>query len=406
MKLLPAAIATAAIVATAPVMAQEFTGELVFDDQSLFAAATTDTATAAPDIKVSLSYGATRLGGLDTGLTVLRFDASDRYDLGALGFLDWAAHAVFDDQSGATGGQVALDRLQLQNSTGNLAWKVGKFPIGWGEIEGVPVLDVLNSGLSLATLGTATADLPGQWFISADYFAGQTTFSGFVGLAPQVAHLAPAAPTGNPKEFGLRATIPFDQGLASLYAARLVPQSGVVDLATATSFAQPYSLIGVSAYKALGAVLIEVDLAAKSGLERSTATGLMRHNRLDGAIGLEYAASNLTQITASVAVQHWLVQDAAYFDVGPAGPVPSAQTNASYLLGVSTGPPGGDLGLSLYLGGALDGSANFASVSLNFSLSDVLKLKASFSQISASRDSILAPLDGTQNLVIGAEYFF
>jgi hypothetical protein len=406
MKPLATRIIIAAALAGAPAMAQDLGAELVFDDQSLFEDAASDSTSQWPDIKATLSYFTTQLGGTTSSLTTLRLDGSDRYDLGSLGFLDWAGHAIFDDQTGAGGGRFALDRVQLQNSTGNLSWKIGKFPIGWGEIEGVPVLDVLNAGPSLATVGTATADLPGQWFVSADYFAANTTFSGFVGLAPEVAHLAPAAPTGTPREFGLRATFARDQGQTSLYAARLVPQSGVVDLASGLSFARPYTLIGASAYQALGGVLLEVDLAAKFGLERASATGLVAHDRLDAALGIEYAASNTTQITASVAVQHWLVQDAAYFDVGPAGPVASAQTSASYLLGATTSVLGGNLGLSLYLGGALDGSADFAAFSLDYSLSDALKLKASLSQISARQRSILAPLDGTRNVMIGAEYFF
>jgi hypothetical protein len=389
-----------------PIVAQEFDLDLVFDEETLFEDVADESAPGGPDIRATLSFGASRLAGVTTDNVSLRFEVSDRYDLDRLGFLEWSGNFTLDDLGGMTGTSIGLDRIQLQNSAGNLSWKIGKFPIGWGEIEGVPVLDVLNAGISLATIGTATAELPGQWFASVDYFGGNNTISVFMGLDPVVAHAAPAVPGGIEKEFGLRAVLPLERGQLSLYAAQLVPQAGVVDLVSATSNARPYTLVGVSAYRAFGAVLAEFDLAAKIGLDRASATGLAPRNRIDAALGMEYAVSGTAQITASLAIQHWLEQDDAYFDMGPAGPVAANQTNASYLLTVTNTVMSGDLDLSLFLGGALDGNAQFAVLNAEFNVSDSLSLNASFSQIWASPASLLAPLDRSQSLAFEAKYFF
>lgn len=394
------------LLATSPGVAQEFDLDLVFDEEALFDEVADESSPGGPDIQATLSFGASRLSGVTTDNISLRFDASDRYDLGRLGFLDWSGNITLDDLGGATGTSIGLDKIQLQNSAGNLSWKIGRFPIGWGEVEGMPILDVLNAGISLATIGTATAELPGQWFASVDYFAGNSTFSAFIGLDPEVAHNAPPAPAGKEKEFGLRAVLPLEQGQLSLYAARLVPQAGVVDLVSDTSSARPYTLVGVSAYRAFGAVLAEFDLAAKIGLDRASATSLEPRNRMDAALGIEYAISGTAQITASLAVQHWLEQDDAYFDMGPAGSVAANQTNASYLLAATNTVMSGDLVLSLFLGGALDGNAQFAALNAEFNVSDSLSLNASFSQIWASPASLLAPLDGSQSLAFEAKYFF
>ncbi|MFV2001488.1 MAG: hypothetical protein ACC619_00735 [Paracoccaceae bacterium] len=392
-------------------IAQEFVLDLNFDDEIVFDEIVfedtfSEPDPVGPDVSATLSFGASQSGGMTTSGRALRFGFSQTYDLSGLGILDWSANLMLQDPATPDWATLTLDRLELQNSAGNVSWKIGKYRIGWGEIEGSPTLDVVNGGLSLATVGAASSELPGQWFVSGELFAGDNTFSAFVGLAPEVQHLEPAAPAGREFEFGVSANLPTPNGQISLYGARLLPQTGVVELVSMTSSAAPYTLLGISGYRAMNAVLLEFDLALKSGLERASATALVPQQRIDAAVGIEFAASDTAQITASVMVQSWLEQSQPYFDYGPGGSVAAAQSSAAYLLSASNSFFDDRLSVTLYVGGGLDGSSTFGALSAEFAQSDALKLSLTASGLAARAGSLFEVLDGTKSIGLSAEYFF
>ena len=413
----------AALVVATPALAQEF-DELAFDETSLVFDDTTladdilvfdETSLATdgqapfeqtaaelpkrgPDLELTYSQALTDSMGAFSRSSALSLTAKNSASAEGLGFVEWQLSLNVDDPGGASVASVELDRLIVQNSAGDFSWRIGKYPIGWGEIEAIPVLDVINSGLSLADLGTAREELPGQWFASLDHFGDRGTVSAFVGLDPQVAHGAAATSQGADYEAGAKIALPIEQGQVSFYAARLLPQAGVVDFAGATSSAQPYTLLGASAHKALDAILLEADFAAKLGLERATATSYAKDDRLDFSLGAEWAVSGTTQLTGSVAVQRWRDAGGGYFDFGPGGAVAANRTAASYLLSATRSIAGSDIDLSAFLGGAADGSTRFLAFQANWTPSDTVNLAASFSVLSASAGSVLAPMDGTASL--------
>lgn len=359
-----------------------------------------------PDIEFTASYARSDSAGTVTDTQSLRAAVKESFDLGDVGFLEVAASVSVTDPAGAADWDFNLDQVKLQNSSGQLSWAVGKFPIGWGEIEGTPVLDVLNSGLSLATLGTATEDLPGQWVATADYFGQGYTVSGFAGLDPVVSYPVPDPTPSDAMEFGARLSVPIEQGQVSGYAARLLPQAAVMAFDGSASSAEPYTLIGASAHKAVGSVLLEADFAAKLGLERATATGFAEDDRIDAALGAEIALSNSTQLTGNVAVQRWMDGSAGYFDFGAAGPVAANQTSATYQLALTTSAANEKLSLSAFTGGSFDGDTSFLAAQGEYSLTDDLSVSASASRLSAATGSLLAPLDGTTTISVGLTYYF
>lgn len=359
-----------------------------------------------PDIKLNLSYAKSDGPGGSTNSTKASIILSDSHDLGSLGFLEWEASVDVDDPTGGADVSAELDRVKLQNSSGQLSWAVGKFPIGWGEIEGTPVLDILNAGLSLDTIGSETDDLPGQWVATLDYFGDPFTVSAFVGLDPEVSYGVPSSSPANQMEFGLKASMPVSQGQIAAYAGRLLPQSAVIASDASDAIASPFTLVGLSAHKVFGPVLVEADLAAKFGLDRATATGFAKDDRLDGAIGLEYAISNTTQITANIAAQYWKDGSAGYLDYGPGGALASKRLNATYQLGVTTSVANGNISLSGFTGGALDGDTSFLAGQLDWTISDALSLNIGVSQLMAQPGSLLEPLDGTRSITLGATYYF
>lgn len=340
-----------------------------------------------PALEVSVSAGLSYSGvGALNEIWAAQINLANEHSLGTLGYLEWAANAAIVDD------EVTLDlsRIHLQNSAGDFSWKLGKYRIGWGEVEDAPVLDVINAGLSFSGSGLPSDELPGQWFLGLDYFSDSATFAGFVGVTPEVTHLFPT-PVSTDTEFGVKANAPIESGSISFYAAQLLPQIGVIDLGSDTSHAEPYILAGISANRSFGNVLIEVDLAGKFGLQRSTAVALSEHDRLDAALGLEYAASNTLQISAAVVGQHWLEQTDVYLE--PGGYV-SSQTSANYILGVSDALLDGKLSVSANLLGALDNSASVTAVSASYDYSDRLEFGASAMWMGADPGTPLETMDG------------
>jgi len=389
--------------------AQDFEFDLQFDQAE---GAQVAPVSAVPPLRFStrLSYGAVRSPAGNSARWSLRLNADGSHKLGLLGNLDWAGHMTLPDLAAGSAATVSLDRLEWQNSAGALSVKVGKYRIGWGEFEGVPVLDVLNPGMDFTTLGSDSAALPGQWFGSAEYFGRNVTVSGFVGLKPDVAHVLPPAPgTGRGLEYGLKAEVPAENGQVSLYAARLLPQAGVVDVTTMTSHAAAYDLLGVSANRGFGPVLLEFDLAAKKGLLRTGPTGLVRRVRIDAALGIEWAlagGTRLGQLVAAVSAQHWLGANAGLMDFGPAGVLPGKRTNVGYLLSYSTNFVRDSVSVSANVGGALDGSLTAMGVNVDYTVSDAMKLSASVSRLLAGAGGLYAPLNGTRSVGFSAEFFF
>ncbi len=379
-------IVLAALIAASPALSQELDldfDSFDFDDDSEIIIDEFPASGMEISASVGLSYSG--IGSLEESWAA-QINLANEHTLGALGFLEWAGNAAIADN------EVAFDlsRIHLQNSVGDFSWKLGKYRIGWGEIEGAPVLDVVNAGLSFDTIGLPSDELPGQWFANVDYFASGFTVSTSVGVAPEVTHILPGAESTD-IEVGMKVNVPVESGSVSLYAAQLVPQSGVIDLGDNTSHATPYTLAGFSANRSFGPLLFEVDVAGKFGLQRSTATALSEHDRVDAALGVEYAASNTAQITAAVVGQHWLEQAEDYFELGG---YLSPQNSANYILGVSDALMDGKLSVSANMLGALDNSTSVTAVSASYAYSDRLEFGASAMWLGAETGAPLEAMDG------------
>jgi len=379
-------IVIAAIALATPAFAQEL--DLDFDSFEFDEGSEVIIDTPAEtSLEVSVAAGLSYAGvGALTQSWAAQVNLANEHSLGTLGYLEWAANAAIVNDVVS----FDLSRIHLQNSAGDFSWKLGKYRIGWGEIEGAPVLDVINSGLSFGGGGLPSDELPGQWFVGLDYFSNSVTFAGFVGVAPEVTHIAPIA-TFADTEFGVKANAAIESGSVSVYAAQLAPQAGVVDLGSFTSHATPYTLAGVSANRSFGNMLLEVDVAGKFGLQRSTAAALSTHDRVDAALGLEYAASNTLQVSAAVVGQHWLEQTDVYLE--PLGYV-SPQTSGSYILGVSDALMDGKLSVSANMLGALDNSASVTALSASYAYSDRLQIGASAMWMGADAGTPLETMDG------------
>lgn len=384
------------IATSTPALSQELALDFIDELDFEF---TQEAAPSSLEISTVLGLSYSGIGTLSQTVAA-QINIANQHDLGNPGFLEWAGNIALPD---VENGDVSfnLSRIHLQNSDGDLSWKLGKYRIGWGEVEGAPVLDVINASLSLGA-ALPSDELPGQWFLGADYFANATTISSFVGLAPEVSHTIPTASSAD-IEIGSKALIPIESGAISLYAAQLVPQSGIIDPGSGLSQAAPYTLAAISTNKSYGNLLVEFDVAGKFGLQRNNLTTLSKHDRIDTAFGVEYAASGSMQVSASVIAQHWLEQAEDYYELG--GFI-SPQTSASYMFGISDAFLDGKLSLSANMLGTIDNNTNVKALSATYSYSDGIKLGVSAMWMEAQPGTQMEALDGFTQYGLTSTFYF
>ena len=376
----------------------EFGEEIEFDDASFEVETTTSLA-------LTALYRYSRENTLQTTTDISRFelDLEDTADWGGLGNIEWKAQLAAEDNNGTSTSETILKKFTLQNSYKDVSWKLGKMRIGWGELEGISILDIVNPAASSSGSSSGESDA-GQWALSADYFIGEDILSGFSIVQPAISsEIIPLASDNSPPEFGLKYQRPSGQGQISLYAAQLLPQSAVVNLGSGTSSAQSYNLLGLSYNYARSGVLWEFDLGYKSGQERSDLTGLSRHDRLDLGIGFEYALNSTTQINMAAYGQFWLNQTEKYYFPGG---FEDKETNAGYQLYISKDLSDETWNAGAVFSGALDASLANQAISVEYTGLDELKLLASAYWIQANSDSLFSAYDGANGISFSVERSF
>ena len=376
----------------------EFGEDFEFDDASFEVETTTSLA-------LTALYRYSRENTLQTTTDISRFefDLEDTANWGGLGNIEWKAQLAAQDNNGANSLETNLTHFTLQNSYKDVSWKLGKMRIGWGELEGISILDIVNPAAASSGSASGESDA-GQWALSADYFLGENTLSGFSIVQPAISsEIIPLASDNTQPEFGLKYQRPSGQGQLSLYAAQLLPQSAVVNIGAAASSAQPYNLVGLSYNYARSGVLWEFDFGYKSGQERSDLTGLSTHDRLDLGIGFEYALNSTTQINMAAYGQFWLNQTDKYYFPGG---FEDKETNAGYQLYISKDFSDETWNAAAVFSGALDASLANQAISVEYTGLDELKLLASAYWIQANSDSLFSAYDGANGVSFSVEKSF
>jgi len=193
----------------------------------------------------------------------------------------------------------------IQSSVGNFSSKLGYFTLGWGEVEGSQVLDVINPTASI-TSGSMDISGESQLLLSTDIYMGASTTRLFINLAPEVASLPIpllTAKSTDELEYGGQLKLSMAGSDIAFYLAQLLPNTPVINTATNETQANPFSLVGVSMNRTLGKMLLKGDLAYKQGLEiidSSVTTGPVSIDRVDYAVGVEYGFSDGKQLVVTL----------------------------------------------------------------------------------------------------------
>lgn len=303
-----------------------------------------------------------------------------------------------------------VNELYLQRSSDRHSLRLGRQTVVWGETIGNSVLDVINTtefrDLTIIDIEDARLN---QWLVNWDYYSDNATFSSFVNLYPDFSRLPPAGSPlradtpwqlpGRPEsdsarfEAGTRWSRSFTGSDVAIMAAYLYendlhylpPAAG----SRAQAVTNDYRLIGFSANRAIGRLLLTMDLAYSHGVllsemlytEHSPVPEvvLVEYNKAGSSVGFEYGISNTQQISLSVAAERYLASD--------------HDTQGNVLLRYSNSLMNENLLLSVTAQTALDGDAAVLGLDADYRVDDRLSVTTQLILTRARSDSLLYRLD-------------
>ncbi len=313
-----------------------------------------------------------------------------------------------------------LHELFVQRSTARQSLKLGAQTVVWGENVGNSVLDVINTSefrdLSIIDIEDARLN---QWLLVWDRYGLKSNLSSFVNLYPE---FNPPPVRGSPFFFepafnltDLRRDKPlFEAGsklrwsftgsdvsvmAAYLYENQLrysAPPSGVGD---AVARENGFLLLGASANRAIGRLLLNLDIAFNHGVladvlhsaaDGSHAARTRAVDQLAGTAGLEYAFSNEQSLIIGVSAQTILRQDSV---LESRERLTGDEVTGNALLRYSHSMRNGDLVLAVTMQSALDAGSVLGSLALTYTLSNHLTLLTQVVATRADVDAAFATLD-------------
>ena len=334
----------------------------------------------------------------------------------------WAKGDYEFDSPGRDDGEWRINELFIQRSGSTHSFSFGRQTIVWGETVGNSVLDVINTteyrDLSIIDIEDARLN---QWLLVWDMFTEQGNWSSFVNLYPE---FDPVPVTGSPlypqarDVMGVPLRLGYHRRSKALFEAgtrwsRSLTGSDIAFMAAwlyenplrytlpaditsslqdgqlrAQSQINDHGLLGFSANRAIGRLLLTLDVAYNHGIlsdRINTAAlpgggtvpvpGFTQRNRLAASAGLEYGISPTQQFSLSVAAQR---------DRGA-----ETDTRGNVLMRYSNNLRNDELILSVTLQSQLDAEAMLMFLGADWRLSDDWELS---SQLVLTRADTQTPL--------------
>lgn len=310
-----------------------------------------------------------------------------------------------------------LNEFFVQRSEGDTSVKLGAQTVVWGENIGNSVLDVINtSEFRDPTIIDIEDARLNQWMLVRDRYHGNHKWSSFLNLYPE---FNPPPVRGSPFffepafnltdyqrdkplfEVGTQMRWTLEGSDISVMAAYLyenqlhysAPPSGTGD---ALSEAGDYLLLGFSANRAIGRLLLNLDVAYSHDIlvdvlqANGNDIGTVAVRKLGGTAGFEYAIDNEQNLMLGVTAETLLREDEA---MQAGQQLLSDRNTGNALLRYSNNLRNGDLLLSVTMQSALDTASMLGSVALQYTLSNHLTLTTQAIATRADRDTALASLD-------------
>jgi hypothetical protein len=374
-----------------------------------------------------------------------RFGINLRYQNAfALGWLlqgSWQARAYWPGDYEYTANNDNLDaeyrvnELFVQRSLDQQSLKLGRQTVVWGETVGNSVLDVINHTeyRDFGTIDIEDARL-NQWMLVWDVFKDSGNWSSFINLYPE---FNPQPVVGSPFyvplpyelndyirsdktlfEVGTQWSKSFEGSDIALMAAYLYenqlrypkanPQS--IDFVALTN---DFVLLGLSANRAIGKLLLSADIALSHGLllDESTLSGGggfglasdIKKDQIALSLGFEYGISNLQSLSVSIQAKRMLDERDGLADEQQ---LINKGVYGSWLVRYSNQVMNDNLGLSATLQGDLEGDTGLLFLGADYSVNDRWQVAGQIISIISKKNSPLAIFDQDLRLGLIVTYAF
>ena len=374
-----------------------------------------------------------------------RFGINVRYQNAfALGWLlqgSWQARAYWPGDYEYTANNDNLDaeyrvnELFVQRSLDQQSLKLGRQTVVWGETVGNSVLDVINHTeyRDFGTIDIEDARL-NQWMLVWDVFKDSGNWSSFINLYPE---FNPQPVVGSPFyvplpyelndyirsdktlfEVGTQWSKSFEGSDIALMAAYLYenqlryPQANPqpIDFVALTN---DFVLLGLSANRAIGKLLLSADIALSHGLllDESTLSGGggfglasdIKKDQIALSLGFEYGISNLQSLSVSIQAKRMLDERDGLADEQQ---LINKGVYGSWLVRYSNQVMNDNLGLSATLQGDLEGDTGLLFIGADYSVNDRWQVAGQIISIISKKNSPLAIFDQDLRLGLIVTYAF
>ena len=296
---------------------------------------------------------------------------------------------------------VEIERAFLQFSFDRWSTKLGRYTIGWGELEG-GALDVVNpSG------GLTDPSITSQWLISATRYGGKSDISVFYNPNPSITKsaLVSLKDDDRHREFGLRYGMNREGSDMAFYAGQLIPNNAIKNLTDGVAYASPYELLGFGMNKVFNDYLLKFDIAYKRNLQHNRLGQLVEADRMDWDLAFDITKGD-RQWLFSINSQYWLDFFNDYSTPTLLGSVSSEKNSMTYMANVSDKIGETDWSWNLSNIVAANNDLSLITAGLDWDISDNLNAKLTATKANAKLDRAFGLLDNYQrvNLEVKFQY--
>ena len=295
---------------------------------------------------------------------------------------------------------IEIERAFLQFSFDKWSTKLGRYTIGWGELEG-GALDVINpSG------GLTDPAITSQWLMSATRYGDKSDISVFYNPNPKITNSTLLSlKDERHREFGLRYGINTEGSDMAFYVAQLIPNNALKNLTDEVAYASPYELLGFGMNKVFDDYLLKFDIAYKRNLRQNRLGQFIKADRVDWDLAFDIQNDD-RQYLISINSQYWLDFFNDYLTPTLLGSVSSEKNSMTYMANVSDKFGDSDWSWNLSNIIASNNDLSLITAGLEWDISDNLNVKLNATRANAKLDRAFSLLDDYQrvNLEVKFQY--
>jgi len=295
---------------------------------------------------------------------------------------------------------IEIERAFLQFSFDKWSTKLGRYTIGWGELEG-GALDVINpSG------GLTDPAITSQWLMSATRYGDKNDISVFYNPNPKITNSTLLSlKDERHREFGLRYGINTEGSDMAFYVAQLIPNNALKNLTDEVVYASPYELLGFGMNKVFDDYLLKFDIAYKRNLRHNRSGQFIKADRVDWDLAFDIQKGD-RQYLISINSQYWLDFFNDYLTPTLLASVSSEKNSTTYMANVSDKFGDSDWSWNLSNIIAVNNDLSLITAGLEWDISDNLNAKLNATRANAQLDRAFSLLDDYQrvNLEVKFQY--